>query len=582
MRYHLLATDYDGTLADDGKVAAETADALNDVRATGRQLVLVTGRDLDDLMSVHPDLAIFERVVAENGALLYRPATKERRRLADPPPPAFLAALRRLGVTPLSAGDVIVATREPHETTVLEAIRELGLELQVIFNKGAVMILPAGVNKATGLMAALEELKISPHNVVGVGDAENDHSFLKICERSAAVGGALPAIRDTADLQLTEDAGAGVRELAAMLVAQDLDATRSPERQLLPLGVDERGTAVNLEPYGDCILVCGASASGKSTVARRIVESLQKLSYQFCIIDPEGDYEEQPNAVVVGKPDAEPLREEVVQLLEDYGVNGVVCMTGVPISDRPRYFSALLTDLLQLRVRYGRPHWLVIDEAHHLFPAEWEIPNSLLPETLVSVLLVTVHPELLSPEMQQRVTRLVAVGPTAGEMVRQFVEQRGLPLPPAAATAADGDLDVGEVLLFSASDSSCRRIRIEPPSTEQRRHTRKYALGQLPPDRSFYFRGAEGKVNLRAHNLLQFIEIAAGIDDDTWAHHFRQGDYSRWFRDVIKDPELASAAAAVERDRFLSRANAVAALRAAIESRYTLPADAPLPVRGAS
>ena len=196
MRYHLLATDYDGTLATDGKVAAETVAALEDVLATGRRLVLVTGRELDDLMSVYPDLSIFERVVAENGALLYRPATKERRRLAEPPPPALLAALRRRGVAPLSVGEVIVATREPHEAAVLEAIRELGLELQVIFNKGAVMILPAGVNKATGLTAALEELKISPHNVVGVGDAENDHSFLKLCERSAAVGGALPAIRD--------------------------------------------------------------------------------------------------------------------------------------------------------------------------------------------------------------------------------------------------------------------------------------------------------------------------------------------------------------------------------------------------
>ncbi|HSC16753.1 MAG TPA: hypothetical protein VLI71_16610, partial [Gammaproteobacteria bacterium] len=116
----------------------------------------------------------------------------------------------------------------------------------------------------------------------------------------------------------------------------------------------------------------------------------------------------------------------------------------------------------------------------------------------------------------------------------------------------------------------------------QRRHTRKYAVGQLPPDRSFYFRGPEGKLNLRAQNLLQFLEVAAGVDDDTWTYHFRQGDYSRWFRDVIKDSELAAAAAAVERDRFLSRDNAIAALRAAVESRYTLPADAPLPVRGAS
>ena len=205
------------------KVTAETLAALRAVLATGRRLVLVTGRDLDELMSVHPDLTIFERVVAENGALLYRPATKERRPLAEPPPPLFLAALRQRGVAPLSVGEVIVATREPHEKAVLDTIRELGLELQVIFNKGAVMVLPAGVNKATGLMAALEELKISPHNVVGVGDAENDHSFLKLCERSAAVGGALPAVRDTADLSLRGEAGAGVEELAAELIATDLD-----------------------------------------------------------------------------------------------------------------------------------------------------------------------------------------------------------------------------------------------------------------------------------------------------------------------------------------------------------------------
>jgi hydroxymethylpyrimidine pyrophosphatase-like HAD family hydrolase len=582
MRYHLLATDYDGTIATDSKVPAKTLAALEAVLATGRKLVLVTGRELDDLLQAHPDLTIFERVVAENGALLYRPATKERRRLAEPVPPALVAALRRLGVAPLSTGEVIVATREPHEVAVLESIRELGLELQVIFNKGAVMILPAGVNKATGLTAALQELKISPHNVVGVGDAENDHSFLSLCERSAAVGGALPAIRDSADIVLRGEAGAGVEELAAALVADDLEASRSMDGQQLTFGVDERGMAVTLDPYGGCILVCGASASGKSTVARRVVESLQRRSYQFCIIDPEGDYEEQPGAVVIGKPEAEPRRDEVLQLLEDYGVNGVVCMTGVPISDRPGYFSALLSDLLQMRVRYGRPHWLVVDEAHHLFPAEWEVPKALLPEKLVNVMLVTVHPELLSPEIQKRVSLVVAVGPTAREMLTEFAASCAASLPAAIASASAPELEVGDVLLFDCTDSSCRRVRVEPPTAEHRRHTRKYAVGQLPPDRSFYFRGPEGKLNLRAQNLLQFLEIAAGVDDETWGYHFKRGDYSQWFRDVIKDPELAAAASAIERNRFSSRGDALAALRSAIESRYTLPADAPLPVPGAS
>jgi hypothetical protein len=243
----------------------------------------------------------------------------------------------------------------------------------------------------------------------------------------------------------------------------------------------------------------------------------------------------------------------------------------------------LLSDLVQLRGLYGRPHWLVIDEAHHLFPAEWQIPNGLLPESLVNVLLVTVHPELLSHDMHKRVTQLVAVGPTAPELLRQFAALRGVkPSERTLEIAQAAPVEVGEVLLWSPVEDACRRVRLDPPSTEHRRHTRKYAVGQLPPDRSFYFRGPEGKLNLRAQNLLQFLEMAAGVDDETWTYHFRRADYSRWFRDVIKDKELAAAAVAVERDRFSSRDDALTKLRTAIESRYTLPADAPLPVPGAS
>jgi hypothetical protein len=405
---------------------------------------------------------------------------------------------------------------------------------------------------------------------------------LKLCERSAAVADALPAIRDTADIVLTGGAGIGVCELAAEIVANDLCGARSPERQELAFGHDARGMAVTLEPHGDCILICGASASGKSTVARRIVESLQQTSYQICLIDPEGDYEEQPGAVVVGTPDAEPLREEIMQLLEDYGVSGVVCMTGVPLSDRPQYFAELLTDLLQMRGRYGRPHWLVIDEAHHLLPGEWQIPEGLLPEKLVNVLLVTVHPELLSRTLLERVTKLVAVGPTAPDILEQFAALRGVALGEAVqSTGLSAPVEVGEVLLWTPAEGSCRRVRVLPPSAEHRRHTRKYAVGQLPADRSFYFRGPDAKLNLRAQNLLQFLELAAGVDDETWSYHLNRGDFSSWLRNAIKDHELAADVAAVERDRFAARDQAFANLRAAIEGRYTLPADAPLPGREA-
>ena len=218
MRYLALATDYDGTLAHDGRVDEPTLAALERLRESGRKLILVTGRELDELLGIFPQIDLFDRVVAENGALLYRPETREEKVLGERPPDAFVEALRERGVEPISVGRVIVATWEPHETAVLEAIRDLGLELQVIFNKGAVMVLPSGVNKATGLAAALDELGLSPHNVVGVGDAENDHAFLTLCEFAAAVANALPMLKERADLVTRGDHGAGVVELIDQLI----------------------------------------------------------------------------------------------------------------------------------------------------------------------------------------------------------------------------------------------------------------------------------------------------------------------------------------------------------------------------
>ena len=129
MRYLALACDYDGTLAAEGRVAPETVEALERLRASGRQLLLVTGRELDDLLAVCPHVSLFDRVVAENGAVLYHPARQETTLLSAPPPDAFIRALQARGMAPLSTGRVIVATWQPQETAVLAVIRDLGLEL---------------------------------------------------------------------------------------------------------------------------------------------------------------------------------------------------------------------------------------------------------------------------------------------------------------------------------------------------------------------------------------------------------------------------------------------------------------------
>jgi len=219
MRYQVLATDYDGTLAHHERVDAATLAALDRFRQSGRQLILVSGRELPDLQRVFSRFDLFDWAVLENGAILYQPSTETVRLLAEPPPPHFAAELRRRGVDRLSCGHVIVATWEPHQDTVFHTIHDLGLELQVIFNKGAVMVLPSGVNKATGLRAALNELGVPPERTVGVGDAENDHALLRTCGCSAAVANALPAVKEIADIVLAKDHGAGVAELIEWLLA---------------------------------------------------------------------------------------------------------------------------------------------------------------------------------------------------------------------------------------------------------------------------------------------------------------------------------------------------------------------------
>jgi hydroxymethylpyrimidine pyrophosphatase-like HAD family hydrolase len=223
MKYLLLATDYDGTIASQGQVDDATLAALERIKGSGRKLVLVTGRHLPEMKTVFPKLGLFDRVVVENGALLYRPETNKEKLLCEPPPESFLTLLRKSNV-PLQVGRGIVATVEPHQDLVLNAIHELGLELHVIFNKGAVMILPSGVNKATGLRTALDELGISTHSVIGFGDAENDHAFLTICERSVAVGNALPSLKERADIVAKAAHGAGVAEVIDQLLADDLAA----------------------------------------------------------------------------------------------------------------------------------------------------------------------------------------------------------------------------------------------------------------------------------------------------------------------------------------------------------------------
>src|SRR5690349_4826546 len=289
---HVVACDYDGTIAVGGVVPPEMARGLDRVRESGRKILLVTGRLLPDLRTVCPDVdRLFDVVVAENGALLYFPASREARRLGDPPESALVEELRRRGV-PFDLGSSIIATTESYAEPALAAIRETGVERSLVFNKGALMLLPGGVTKGTGLDAALTVLALSPHNMVGVGDGENDHAFLAMSECAVAVADAIPALRERADYVTRAPGARGVIEFIEEHLVNDLAALMPRlTRHRLPIGDNGDGEPVTISPHGTRLLIVGPSASGKSTLTGLLVERLIESGRSVLLVDPEGDYQ---------------------------------------------------------------------------------------------------------------------------------------------------------------------------------------------------------------------------------------------------------------------------------------------------
>jgi HAD superfamily hydrolase (TIGR01484 family) len=568
MRYIALAIDYDGTLASEGRVASHMLQVLERVKSSGRRLFLVTGRHLPDLKDVFSGLEIFDRVVAENGSLLYDPATREEKPLCSNPMEAFLSRLRELDV-PFTTGRCIVATHVPYHVAALDAIRELGLDLQVIFNKGAVMILPSGINKATGLRAALTATELSLHNTVAIGDGENDHALLSACECGVAVANAVPTLKQKADIQTERENGAGVAELIEQLLGDDLAAyDRRLSRHAITVGaaVEDTKHVIQINQHRNSVLVAGPSASGKSTAVAGILEQFAEQGYQFCVVDPEGDFDNFGEALSLGSAKERPSAEGVIKALESPDRSIIVNLMALPVSERPEFFAALLPRLLECRAKTARPHWIVIDEAHHMLPTSWSPASTTVPQELDGTVLVTVHPENVSVAGLRSVDTVIATGDSAEEVLRAFARRIGIDAPPAVDLQPEG----GQALVWCAGEGKQPiPVTTQTAKAERRRHRRNYAEGELPEDRSFYFRGPESRLRLKAQNLMMFLQLADGVDDETWEFHLRRGDYSHWFEEMIKDPDLANVARSVEKNKALSAKESRDQIRKAVEGRYT-------------
>ena len=461
MRYTAIALDYDGTIAHDGGVPPHVIDGLRKLRASGRKTLLVTGRELEELLGIFPEIGVFDRVVAENGALLYRPDTGERRELGEPPPAALIDALKASGI-PLAVGHTILATIRPHETVVLECIANQGLEQQVIFNKGAVMVLPPGCNKASGLKHALAELGLSPRNVVAGGDGENDHAMLDLAEYSVATANAIPTLKDAADRVTTKTHGDGMMEIIQGLLDSDLaELPPKRRRRALCLGRDSEGVEVIFPSRRASILVAG-EPRGTLELSQALFQRLCKAGYQTCVVDTRGDYVGLKSAVVFGTLDNPPAVEEVLTALEKPDVQTVICLAAVPVEKRPAFVARLRAPLRQLRASTGRPHWIIADAAHELLPAS-RAPGDSPGDFAENVIYVTDDPSTLAPGVLAGVDGIAACGERAGatlDALAAALSWEKPALPDRAATEHEA------LVWFRKSERLVALVNIAPARTE--------------------------------------------------------------------------------------------------------------------
>jgi hydroxymethylpyrimidine pyrophosphatase-like HAD family hydrolase len=369
MRYVVLAAGFDGTLARDGRCDERCIDALRELSATGRKLILVTGRELRPLLEIFPEARLFDYIVAENGAVLHRTATRQSEILGQAPPEILLQELRRQHIAPLSVGSSIITTMAQHADAARTALRKLKLHLdyELVSNDEMLFILPPGVDKASGINEALRELGVSRHNLVAIGNGDNDLPLFASAEHAVAVSNSSEAVKHAADRVTAGAYCEGFLELARDLVATDL--SHAEPRRRLVLGRDEDQHEVTLSPCQDSVLVSGADETLRTIICNRLLEQLMQQDYQCCVIGADRNMPvASPRGVFAGLSSwgtahEAPRLTDVLTALEQPTRSIEINLAALPAETRPVFIDALLLQLQALHDRAGRPHCILIHHA---------------------------------------------------------------------------------------------------------------------------------------------------------------------------------------------------------------------------
>ncbi|HET9528741.1 MAG TPA: HAD hydrolase family protein [Blastocatellia bacterium] len=577
MRFGILALDYDGTIARDGVLDPGVRAAIEELRSTGIVVVLVTGRILSHLRSLMGDLRLFDAIVAENGAVVAFPGAGRSAVLGHAPQPAFLDELNRRGVK-FDRGQCVVEADANLAHQILSIISDLELPLVLLFNRGRLMVLPQAISKATGLRHALRAMRLSEHNALAIGDAENDHQLLEACEVGVAVGWGSEALKRTADVVIEGNGPAAVADYIRQAARHLKLSPQRTGRQLL-LGTNEKGQPLSLAVRGRNVLIAGDSQTGKSWVAGLLCEHLILQHYCVCVIDPEGDYrtlESLPGVIVLGGEDPPPQARDITRALRYPDVSLVLDLSRLRMRQKREYVTSLLLLLKELRRETGLPHRIIVDEAHYFLHDAGVIrllDLELAGYTLVTYQVSSIHPEILAATEAIIVTR-----ESDPREVRALRALQGGNGDVAEWEKVLGNLAVNEAVLLPNTEEACGKLckfYVAPRLTSHVRHEHKYLDMPLPETRAFIFVQNGVPTGRRARTLKEFTAILAVAPPEMLDGHLRAGDFSRWIADVFRDYALSSQLENIERQYRTGQVPDINdAMIQVVQDRYNLTARA--------
>jgi hydroxymethylpyrimidine pyrophosphatase-like HAD family hydrolase len=579
MKLGVIALDYDGTTALHDRLEPAVREAIADARTRGITVLIVTGRSLDELRRVAGDLHFVDVVVAENGAVLHFPGNDYTTLLAAAVPAVLVDELQRRGVA-ATPGLCLIDCATSDALQVLDVIRQRELPLVLAFNRSRVMVLPQGVTKATGLQAALDMLRLSPHNAVAVGDAENDHAMLQLVEVGAAVQWGSQVLQTAADLTISGTGPPAVAEFVRTIAASGRMPLPAKARRRLRLGFTEDGHEFSLAVRGRNVLIAGDAKSGKSWIAGLLCEQLILHGYSMCVLDAEGDYrslEALPGVTILGGEDPAPTPRELSSALRYPDRSVIIDLSRVVHEQKIDYIRSVLPALNVMRRRTGLPHRILVDEAHYFLhdAAARELldldtngytvvtycASRLPPELLAATEVMLVTCESNPAEIEELCRRCAACQQVEGARGRWSILAH-LSLGQAVALPITEEAG-GELKVFNLGQRLTPHVR----------HRQKYVDVPVTESRAFHFAG-NGAAPRRVRTLRQFVDALEHGSMPAFGGYLRRGDFSRWIADVFGDNTLAQELRK-EEQRFRARVedDVLPEIVSAIRSRYDLTED---------